>query len=359
MKATVTELERTADGLRCSVEVRGRLPSGATVRERYTRVFYNRKAADEWARERVFALIRGEDESGPAAPTLAKLWIDYEDKHVNGERLKPSQKKALKSLWTNHLEPVFGKVRIDRIDYAAVQAFKAARANKSPKTVNNALIALKAMLRFAHKMGRLEVVPAVELLRVPKTLASHYDVDTFNRLVAAAERLSDRHAAVVLLGGEAGLRAGEILALDAEDVQPPLLLVRRSLWRGHIGPCKGSSERAVPLTSRLRLVLERLATGGPVLQSRKKTRLNQTQLARLLLQAQTAAKVPRLSLHKLRHTYGTDITKALGIRAAQLLLGHADVKTTERYSHAHASPEVAAALEKARAVQGQTKNDAS
>lgn len=350
MKITIKELNKTAGGVFCSVQIRGKLPTGKSARERYTREFLNVNAAREWAKERMFALIRGEDESGPNSPMLAKLWEEYKEKHVTSSRLKPSQRRALESLWDNHLKPVFGDMRIDKIDYSAVQGFKASRANKAPKTVNNALIALKAMLRFAIKIGKLKQLPPVEMLKVPKTIAQYYDVPTYNKLVASALELSDRHAAVVLLGGDAGLRAGEMIALDTADLALPLLTIKRNVWRGHEGTAKGNAERLLPLTARTVEVLRRLAPkdGGPVLRSSNKTRLNYTQLTRLLKQAQTRAGVPRLSLHKLRHTYGTDITRALGIRAAQALLGHAEVSTTERYAHVHAGPETAAALEAAR-----------
>lgn len=353
MKATTKDL---GDGT-YFIQVRGRVPTGEMVRERYTRQFPNKKAADKWGEARVFALIRGEDEAGPVSPTLSKLWEDYEEKHVKSARLKPSQQTALKSLWANHLQPGLGQKRLDAIGFDALLKFKADRKHKAAKTVNNCLIMLRAMLRYAHKQGKLAHVPDVELLKVPKTIPQVYDLATYNKLVTAAIELGDRYAAVVLLGGEAGLRSGEMLALDVEDLSLPFVTLRRNLWRGHMGTLKGNAERMLPLTQRTVDVLARLAEQGPgpVLRTSKGTRLNQTLLLRLLRQAQKAAGVPELGLHKLRHTYGTDIARTLGIRAAQMLLGHADVKTTERYAHVHATEEIAARIEAARAVGGQSK----
>lgn len=354
MKPTVRELGKSSSGLgvSCFVQIRGMLPTGATVRERYTRDFVTLAAANEWAKQRIFKLIRGEDESGPASPTLAQLWATYEEQHIDGQRLKPSQKRALASIWDNHLEPVFGHLRIDAIDYAAVQAFKGARADRAPKTVNNVLIALKAVLRFAVKVGKLDKAPDVELLKIPKRVPQYYDVPTYNKLVLAALELSDRHAAIVLLGGDAGLRAGEMLALAADDLALPLMTIRRTIWRGHEGTTKGNAERVIPLTARTVAVLERLGRhGGRILRTSTGKPLNQTLLNRALQQAQKRAGVTRLSLHKLRHTYGTDITRALGIRAAQALLGHADVSTTQQYAHVRIGSDITDALEAAREVK--------
>jgi integrase len=358
VRATVKELGKGSEGhgVRCAVQIRGPLPTGELVRERYTRDFVTLGAANEWAKQRVFALIKGEDEEGTASPTLAKLWPEYEKQHIDGQRLKPSQKKALKSLWVNHLEPCFGALRVDAIGYAEVQAFKAARTDRAPKTVNNVLIALKAVLRFAVKVGKLDKAPDIELLKIPKRVPQYYDVPTYNKLVLAALELSDRHAAIVLLGGDAGLRAGEMLALTADDLALPLVTIRRTIWRGHEGTTKGNAERVIPLTARTVAVLERLSrSGGRILRTSTGKPLNQTLLNRALQQAQKRAGVTHLSLHKLRHTYGTDITRALGIRAAQALLGHADVGTTQQYAHVRIGSDITDALEASRAADGQGK----
>lgn len=350
MKITVRPM---GDG-KFFVQVRGKLPNGKSYRERGTREFISLKAAEEWAKNRMFALVRGEDEGGPRAPTLAKLWDDYEEKHVKSQRLKPSQVTSLNSIWNNHLKNAFGSKRIDEIGFDEVQTFKATLAHRKPKTVNNCLIMLKAMLRFAQKQGRLKTLPVIELLKVPKAIPQVYDIPTYNKLVDAALRISDRHAAVVLLGGDAGLRAGEMIALDISDLALPLVTLKRNVWRGHEGTLKGNAERMLPLTARTVAVLERLSApgSGPVLRSRKGKRLNQTMLLRLLRQAQIVAGVEKMSPHKLRHTYGTDVTRVLGVRAAQVLLGHAQVTTTERYSHVHANQAVAKAIEAARAAGG-------
>jgi integrase len=58
----------------------------------------------------------------------------------------------------------------------------------------------------------------VTLLPVPKTSMSFYDVDEYERLVAAASSVDATAHLIVLLGGEAGLRCGEMIALEWRDV---------------------------------------------------------------------------------------------------------------------------------------------
>ena len=58
---------------------------------------------------------------------------------------------------------------------------------------------------------------------------------------------------IVLLGGDAGLRCGEIMALEWSDVnlEKRQLCVQRSEWKGHVTTTKGGRLRYVPLTRRL------------------------------------------------------------------------------------------------------------
>ena len=69
----------------------------------------------------------------------------------------------------------------------------------------------------------------------------------------ATRETDDMTYLVVLLGGEAGLRCGEMMALEWKDVDltKGRLCVARSEWKGHVTAPKGGRVRYVPLTSRL------------------------------------------------------------------------------------------------------------
>lgn len=95
------------------------------------------------------------------------------------------------------------------------------------------------------------------MLRTPRTEATFYEFDQFERLVEAAAR-EPQTQLVVLLGGEAGLRRGEMIGLEWTDidVSKRQLCVTRSDWRGHVGAPKGGRIRYVPLTRRLAAALK-------------------------------------------------------------------------------------------------------
>jgi integrase len=99
---------------------------------------------------------------------------------------------------------------------------------------------------------------AIRLLPVPPPSVPFHDFDDFERLVQAARKRGQEGYLVVLLAGEAGLRRGEIAALEWGDIdlRKRQLCVRRSVWKGHTESPKGGRLRYVPLTQRLTAALQ-------------------------------------------------------------------------------------------------------
>src|SRR5207253_4207990 len=99
---------------------------------------------------------------------------------------------------------------------------------------------------------------AVRLLPIPPPSAPFHDFEDFERLVEWAGKRSQDAYLVVLLGGEAGLRRGEITALEWGDIdlKKRQLCVQRSVWQGHTEAPKGGRHRYVPLTRRLTAALQ-------------------------------------------------------------------------------------------------------
>jgi integrase len=97
----------------------------------------------------------------------------------------------------------------------------------------------------------------IKLLPVSKVSTQFYDFDDFERLVTAAKATDPRAHLLVLLSGEAGLRLGEMVALEWTDFDfvKRQLCVQRSAWKGRIGSPKGGRLRYIPLTTRLAATL--------------------------------------------------------------------------------------------------------
>lgn len=212
------------------------------------------------------------------------------------------------------------------------------------------LSAIKQLFRFAFEEGWRNDNPALRIKgpgkskRLPKTLSTE-DVD---RLIEAAHthgRETLRNGALVELLYATGMRVTELVSLPVSAARgdPRMLLVRG----------KGGKERLVPLSSRARLALgdwltqrdrdEDLAkkngkaTSKFLFPSRGKdghlTRQRFFVLIREL--AVVAGNDPTtVTPHTLRHAFATHLLAGgADLRAIQTMLGHADVATTEIYTH--------------------------
>ena len=154
---------------------------------------------------------------------------------------------------------------------------------------------------------------------------------------ARTDSLAHVAQVIVLLGGEAGLRCGEIMALEWTDVslQKRQLCVARSEWKGHVTYPKGGRLRYVPLTRRLADALRdaRHLRGPRVLCDATGKPLTQKVIHVLLRRAAQRANV-KPGVHILRHTFCSHLAmRGAPARAIQELAGHQDLATTQRYMH--------------------------
>jgi len=131
-----------------------------------------------------------------------------------------------------------------------VQRLKLRLMSRSPKTVNNVLTVLNTLLRIATEWKIIDRPPcALRLLRTERgRKASFYDFDDYAKLVETAKRTDSLAYLLILLGGDAGLRCGEMIALDQadHDIERCQLTVRRSEWKGHVTAPRGAVSAHCP-----------------------------------------------------------------------------------------------------------------
>ncbi len=156
----------------------------------------------------------------------------------------------------------------------------------------------------------------------------------------AAGRLDPRIELVILLGGDAGLRRGEIIALDQADCDTKrgILHVRRSEWKGQVTLPKGGRERQVVMTERLKAALTRnrhLRCDRVLWRDDGHARVTAVLLAKWMRRAQRRAGLKVTGgLHILRHTFCSRLAMAgAPTLAIKELAGHQSLTTTMRYMH--------------------------
>jgi len=180
------------------------------------------------------------------------------DGYAKANRQKPSSIANRQSILRLYLIPALGDKPLDEIGTEDVQQLKTTLGVKSPKKVNNVLTVLNTLLRTVADWGVIgSVACTIRLVRVTEAKAAFHDFDACKRLVEAARRSDQNTLLAVLLGGEAGLSYGEIMALEWPDVDlvSRRLCVERSEWKGLVTATKGGRIRHVPLTLRLETAL--------------------------------------------------------------------------------------------------------
>src|SRR5256885_1062898 len=207
------------------VDIRVVAPDGTReLRERKRAPTSARSAVVGWAESRKRGLLKRlinppQDNAPPKeVPTLREFASRFLDGHARANRQKPSGIAAKEMILRVHLVPALGHKKLDAIKSEDVQHLKGRLSTKAAKTVNNILTVLNVLLKKAVDWDVIDRMPcAVTLLPVPKTSRSFYDFDEYERLVAAATSVDATAHLIVLLGGEAGLRCGEMIAAEWRD----------------------------------------------------------------------------------------------------------------------------------------------
>ena len=214
-------------------------------------------------------------------------------------------------------------------------------AELAPSTVARRSAALRRFFGFLVDEGlrRDDPSSALPRPRFERPLPRILDAAEVERMFeAAADRAASGEATAVrnlalleLLYGS-GLRATELVSLPRNPVRrsQPFLMVRG----------KGSKERLVPISSRAQSAVERwlehVASNSLWLFPSGKSHLSRVRLFQVVRAMAADAGIPpeRVSPHVLRHAFATHLLSGgADLRVLQSLLGHADIATTQIYTH--------------------------
>ncbi|MBX7096444.1 MAG: site-specific integrase [Myxococcaceae bacterium] len=319
---------------------------GRKRRVRKVAPLQTKRAAKQYERELRQSLLDGSYDR-EEVPTLAEFKQRYLDEFCRANRQKPSTLIQKERVIDHYLTPRFGRKNLDEITDADVQRLKADLVGRNAKTVNNVLTILNTMLKAAIRWRIIDRLPAtIELVKVDRvTEAKFYEPHDYERLVEAAKSIDSRIHLFVLLGGDAGLRCGEIIALEQSDVdfKRGLLSVWRAEWEGLLSSPKGRRGRKIGLTARLKEALkqnqhlrgDRVLWRDDVGADGKVLKVTQVLLAKWMCRAQRKAGLKVTGgIHILRHTFCSRLAMAGATPVAiSTMAGHQSLSTTQRYLH--------------------------
>ena len=217
------------------------------------------------------------------------------------------------------------------------------RRGLSPRTVNRALVSIRGFFAHLVELGERRDNPAVNLAparlwrRLPKVL-SESEVEALLAAPDPSEPLGVRDKAMIELLYATGLRVSELVGLELAQLRLEVGFL--------VAFGKGGRERVVPVGESAEAWLtEYLERGRPELVRGRHDRVFVNRLGdpltrqgfwKILKGYGAAAGVPALSPHTLRHSFATHLLEhGADLRAVQMMLGHADISTTQIYTHIH------------------------
>ena len=219
-----------------------------------------------------------------------------------------------------------------------LRAFIAAehRRGLSPKSLQRRLSACRSYFQWLLKHARIAANPAagVRAPKAPRKLPQVLDPDEAARLVDVPTDvpLGLRDRALLELFYSSGLRLSELCQLRWHDLD---------LDGGTVTVLgKGSKQRVVPVGSHARKALaqwrgdSQAASDAPVFPGRNGPITPRAVQLRLRQLAQRQGLFKRVHPHLLRHSFASHVLESSGdLRGVQELLGHADIATTQIYTH--------------------------
>jgi integrase/recombinase XerC len=258
-------------------------------------------------------------------------------------------------------------------DVEAIRSFLAElyRTRRSRKTSARKLASVRAFTRYLRREGLIEGDPGalVASPRVEEKLPAHLEIDEMGRLLETPDLttpLGRRDRAMLELMYASGLRLSELVELDLEHVNLSGRMVRvrgkggkervvpfntstgralraylkdrpdleREALRQRVGPGRPASKDAP-----VRPAPRRAAGSGPLFLNARGGRLTGRSVDRLLRRyvAMCSSRFG-ISPHALRHSFATHLLeRGADLRSIQELLGHAQLSTTQRYTHVSAA----------------------
>ncbi|WP_371750754.1 site-specific tyrosine recombinase XerD [Snodgrassella alvi] len=264
------------------------------------------------------------------------------------EHLWLSEQLAFNTLesYRRDLNKIARRIQAEHLNWLNVDPLSLASAvfipSEKPSSQARALSACKRLFSWMHEYNRRQDIPT-EQLQMPKKgqylpdIISETQIDALLAAPNTKTFLGLRDKALLELMYATGLRVSEAvnLRINEIDLQNGLLST--------IG--KGNKQRMVPLGEEATDWLENYFTDArpallkgracdAVFVSQKKTAITRQLAWMIVTKYATVAGIHHLSPHGLRHAFATHLVNhGADLRVVQLLLGHADIGTTQIYTH--------------------------
>lgn len=262
-------------------------------------------------------------------------WLQFERGYAAHTRT--AYQRDLQHLvhWCNEKELSWDQLKAADIR-ACLRQFK----DLNPRSQRRFLASWRGFFRFLQQQGWLSHNP-VQGIQGPKLdqpLPKVWGVDQLQQLLdsPAQEPVQIRDKAILELLYSSGLRVNELAQLDVSDLDlsQGMVLVRQG---------KRDKQRLVPVGSKAKAALQawlqqrlmwQSEPQGPLFISQQGRRLQVRSIQQRVAHWAKRVSGEHLHPHQLRHSFASHVLESSGdLRGVQELLGHADIRTTQIYTH--------------------------
>lgn len=336
----------------CTPTYQAQVFDGRTGR-RISRTFPSKAAARTWRQDALVAVRNGRLTATRKVTVrqVADEWLADAERGVvtnrSGDRYKPSAIRAYRQSLRLRILDDLGERQFSQVTRGDIQRLidGLVAQGLAPSTVQCSILPLRAMYKRAMSLDELTVNPTVGL-RLPAIRGGRDRIvspDQAAKLIDALPTAHDRALWGTAL--YAGLRRGELLALQWEDVDIAAgqIHVTRSwdISEGYdVGPKSAVGRRTVPIASRLKALLAAYRLGSPrasghVFGATGTGVAGIRHITKRADDAWSAADLERITLHEARHTYASlMIAAGVNAKALSTYMGHANISITlDRYGH--------------------------
>jgi integrase len=356
---TVTKKPRADGSFYFWIDFTHEFPDGTKHRVRQNSQYSTERGAEKEEQDLREALAKGYRAGKKPTDAPALTFAEAVTKYLtpdaalnNGARWKKDKRQTLERT----LLPRFGAMPLTAITNDELRSFLAEQmarktrrgAAPAPGTLNSYLRIVSRTLRLAFEAGRLPAMPKIPYVTEAKVQpvdeSLYLGFEELPALLDAAAPWPETRR-LLLVGAKTGLRIGEILALrwDAIDFAAGQLMVRWTLVRGEDGwveeKPKSGHDRAVSLgPSALAALREQRHLRGPYVFCKEDGGQMNYDEADTCLERVVRAAGPAMAkvkgFHILRHTAASHLVMSgVPLETVQVILGHEDLKTTQRYRH--------------------------
>ena len=308
-----------------------------------------RRAADELMQQ-----INQNSPKPQASITLGEFW-DLHFKTNVVERMKRNTRAMYEDRWRKQIAPVLSRERMRNITTLDLDRFmtQLERQCYSWQTRVHIRNVISKMYSTAQKWKWLAENPVKWVDVGQRKIVRKQRALSVEEVQLLAEHLGEPARTVLILAVTTGLRIGELLALEIDDVELPrgIIKIQRSVSRGQVDVTKTEgSTRQVPIPPVLREVLTVHLNGASLLAKNRKEGLeanwlfpseagtplsDRNLINRHIYPVSKKLGIPHFSWHSLRHTFSTlgGNEGTIPTLVMKQLLGHSKLSTTQKYMH--------------------------